>query len=325
MMIGLNSKTSELIVESATDGDIEDLCELFSAVFESPIDRSFWTWKYGNDRGHSIVARKDGRIIAHYGGVKRHIVWNREIIPSIQCVDTMVASTGRHTVGRNGAYSRVARHFLDRYVGENRPYLFGFGFPNERVMRLGEILGIQAAVATVVEPWWSTDDVEVPGYLELCPDSKNFENILDKLWSQMWDKFPGLAVCARDVGSLYHRYIDHPVLEYGIRIVVDSESAQPVGAFVLRNEGQSMLLLDLVGDPLHFPRLVDCARLRSAKMGLDSMSAWITEPHVDMLGGKHEKILFPGVRVPTSVCTPGPEPSTLEGRWWLMAGDTDFR
>jgi hypothetical protein len=55
------------------------------------------------------------------------------------------------------------------------------------------------------------------------------------------------------------------------------------------------------------------------------LRAWVTASHVRHLSHGAPSVTPLDLAVPANVWTRGPGPDELRGRWWLMAGDTDFR
>ena len=101
---------------------------------------------------------------------------------------------------------------------------------------------------------------------------------------------------------------------------------------MLRLLPHAVELVDLLGQPRHFPRLLRHARRTAATLGRDRVEAWITASHKGWLknadpepGADDSAVVEPiNVSVPANVHTPGYEPARLQGRWFLMGGDTDF-
>lgn len=312
-------------VREATAEDAPGIRELFHEVFGQAMTEDLWQWKYGGGRGHAVLAEREGRVVAHYGGIRRTVTYQGEAMPSVQCVDTMVKSTERGTLSRRGPYYRVAYGFLDRFVGYGRLFAFGFGFPNKRVMRVGEILGVQAPVGEVVEPvWLAANHTRYRGERYSHCNSSHREAV-NTFWLHMQDGLRQSIVGVRDAVHLNYRYLENPIHRYEVDLVSAVDGNDPIGIIVTRIEGHTLLLLDLIGDVQRFPELVEHARFRAMNLGLSEMRAWITTSHLDLLGSQQSRVVAPKVMIPTSVCTEGPTPDELRDKWWLMAGDTDFR
>jgi hypothetical protein len=80
-----------------------------------------------------------------------------------------------------------------------------------------------------------------------------------------------------------------------------------------------------VGPVRAFPALVTVARQWALARGAKRVRAWVTASHARLLAGTQPSEVAMDLVVPANVWTPGPTPDELQGRWWLMAGDTDFR
>ncbi|WP_170287229.1 GNAT family N-acetyltransferase [Halioglobus maricola] len=319
------AKASRWVVSDMSVADREEIASLFERVFHQSMSTSLWDWKYAAGRGSAVVARYNGKIVAHYGGIKRTLLNKGQEQESVQCVDTMVDPTERGSLSRHGPYFLVAQAFLDRYVGYGREYEFGFGFPNSRVMRLGEKVGIQAQVDEIVEPVWDSNAVSPfsGAVLDLSVDADVLE--VDSQWSKMSACFGESIIGFRDSSYLRYRYAMNPSYEYELLLISSVDKSDNPGVLVLRQEGARILMLDIVGECKYFPALIQHARSMLKSRGCTELYTWVTESHFSLLDHEVKRVDRPDVRIPTSVCTNGPEPEELRGRWWLTAGDAEFK
>ena len=265
----------------------------------------------------------EGDIAAFYGGIKRRVLFRGKAANTLQCVDTMVATTDRGSLSKKGPYYLAATKFLDKYIGYNRPYLFGFGFPNKRVMRLGEHLGVQADIGSVVELVWPGLDQCSLKSVALDFDSDQHLQLLEKFWQDMAQDLTDKIVIVRDPEYLKYRYCDHPSLEYELRLVTGDDD-EPLGVVVTRIHEERLLLLDCISAVANFPELAVYCRGLATEKNCKGLFAWITEADSYLFDCPEMTINDIGVRIPTSICTDGPSPDELKNTWFLMAGDTDF-
>ena len=305
--------------------DRDEIIALFERVFHHPMSTALWDWKYGQGRGSAVVARRNGSIVAHYGGVQRNLLNNGRGQASVQCVDTMVDPDERGTLSRHGPYFLVAQAFLDRYVGYGRRYEFGFGFPNSRVMRLGEKVGIQAAVDEIVEPVWEASPRSQCTDRRLSLSLPTDAAEIDEHWKNMRGCMKNSIIGCRDSSYLYYRYLLNPTYEYEVLLVSSPVQTRNLGVLVLRQEGARLILLDIIGHVSDFSTMLQYARSLLPSHGCKELITWITESHLSLLNHDTRRIDRPDVRIPTSVCTNGPKPEELRGRWWLTAGDAEFK
>lgn len=325
----------------ATPEDSANIRALFEKVFKHEMSLSHWDWKYKHGRGEGVVVRYGDEVVAFYGAVKRRVMCRGELTNTLQCVDTMVDTSERGSLSKKGPYYLAATTFLKKFIGYNLPYLFGFGFPNARVMRLGEILGVQADIGSVVELEWPAQASNLVFGNEFKLSADSHRSLIDEMWLAMSTDLDDRIVIVRDMDYLLYRYNDNPSHQYQFHLVTE-ESGKPQGVLVSRHADGRLLILDLIAPLDNFQTLVAFAQNLAARDGLNSVSTWITEPDASIFTGinsaKADGVDLPssgvapqgvvvrdiGVRIPTSVCSAGPSPESLQDAWFLLAGDTDF-
>ena len=326
-MVVQSSSSPRWQVDEVTEKDAPQVCDLYKQVFKEEMSLPHWRWKYGEGRGAGVVVRSNERVIAHYGGIVRRIRYLGEPSETMQCVDTMVIPGHRGSLTRKGPYYLAATTFLRRYVGYDLPYPVGFGFPNARVMRLGEHLGVQADIGSVVGVSWQADysskltsaifDFESPGH----------QRVLSAAWGAMAADLTDRIVIDRDLEYLRYRYREHPRYQYEIHLVMHSNSKipdNPLGLMVTRVENQRLMLMDLIGATANFPDLIRFGRSLANERGCEDLYGWLTEVDCRYFDNSGLTVHDIGVRIPTSVCSAGPPPAELQDAWFLMTGDTDF-
>ncbi|MFK7863293.1 MAG: hypothetical protein AB8B95_03600 [Pseudohongiellaceae bacterium] len=301
---------------------------LFEKVFKHEMSISHWNWKYEHQRGEGVVVKSGDEVVAFYGAVKRRVVCRGEPTNTLQCVDTMVDTSQRGSLSKKGPYYLAATTFLKKYIGYNKPYLFGFGFPNARVMKLGEILSVQADIGAVVEVEWKPKAADQLVGSEIRLSAPEHTQLIDSLWQRMVSDLADRIVIIRDLDYLLYRYNENPSHDYQVYLVGSLNEVK--GLIVCRVEIDRLLILDLLGPLANYPLLIEFAQDLAARKGLTAVSTWITEPDTVLFqtgdSSMNEEVLIKdiGVRIPTSVCAPGPSPDSLHNAWFLLAGDTDF-
>jgi hypothetical protein len=345
--VNSNLTSSRWQVAEATPEDGASIRALFEKVFKHEMSLAHWDWKYRHGRGEGVVVRHGDEVVAFYGAVKRQVMCRGELTNTLQCVDTMVDTSERGSLSKKGPYYLAATTFLQKFIGYNLPYLFGFGFPNARVMRLGEILGVQADIGAVVELEWPAQASNLVFGNEFQLSANSHMSLIDEMWHAMSADLDDRIVIVRDMNYLLYRYKDNPSHQYQFHLVTE-ESGKPQGVLVSRPADGRLLILDLIGPLDNFKSVVAFAQNLAAQDGLSALSTWITEPDASIFTGSVSKakqgtdlsVAAPapisesvpegvvvkdiGVRIPTSVCSPGPSPESLQDAWFLLAGDTDF-
>ena len=333
-----NSTSSRWQAAQAVPEDSDAIRALFEKVFKQEMSISHWDWKYQHGRGEGVVVRHGDDVVAFYGAVKRRVLCRGEPTNTLQCVDSMVDTSQRGSLSKRGPYYLGATTFLRKYIGYDRPYLFGFGFPNARVMKLGEILGVQADIGGVVELEWPAQSSSLVFGDEIQLSAESHASLIEEMWLAMSAGLGDRIVIVRDIDYLLYRYKDNPSHRYQFHLVVE-ESGKPQGVLVSRHADGRLLVLDMIAAPDKFEGLVAFAQNLAAQAGLSAVSTWITEPDAAIFtaalgaetGGPSDSLEPQGVlvrdigiRIPTSVCSPGPSPESLHNAWFLLAGDTDF-
>jgi hypothetical protein len=195
------------VIRPYQPGDEQEICRLFSSVFQLELPLAVWRWKYLRDGQPPpvFVAEEDGQIVCHFGAIRQRLVWRETAGWGFDCVDTMAHPRQQ---GR-GLFRRTVQAFM-RELCEGQSW-FMYGFPTERHRRLGEILVGYEPVARV-------HTLRKAGGL-LAPTPGNPEVAFDMLpldWDAQWRQLEphfGL-VNRRDRAFLVWRYWLRPGKRY---------------------------------------------------------------------------------------------------------------
>lgn len=321
---------------------------LFERTFDKPLSEAEWQWKYGQGRGHAVglwregegEGEGEGELLAHYGAMTRGLSIDGRLLAACQVGDVMVSPEANRGLGRQGgALHRVSATLLEQQIGWGKPHLLGFGFPNARAMKVAERLGLYAPVDEVLQLEWAPLPaaagsgkrwrdrlwrVRALDAAALVPGAGGGDVLaLQRAWQQMAAALPQSLLPQRDPAWLHHRYGCRPGVRYQLQLLEGRLGQGTAGAYVLREHEHHVDLVDLIGPPAHWPRLLQAARRDAAALPLRT---WITASHRALLEREvpARSASAIDVIVPTSVHSPGPAPEALRGRWLLMPGDTDF-
>ncbi len=310
----------------AVSKDSEKIRSLFTRIFSQPLTSEYHAWKYV--RGRAMLAWQESKLVGHYGGMERDILYRGRLEIAVQIGDVMVAREHRL---RKGPFWLMAKAFADMYVGDCAPFLLSFGFPNQRAMKLGRLLGLYAQVDSMVQVIAGVPVVGIPSpflrLLELDAESLSFHSsAVDALWQEMAACFDDSLIGLRDAGYLRRRYLEHPNMTYRIIAVVQRISGRFIGVIVVREgEGNDMLLMDILAPP---GDLATCLRQATRIAGLSGKKRlvfWLTRSMAERYCSSSRYLVEQSdISVPMISCTPGPLPEDVKKRWWLTAGDMDF-
>lgn len=310
---------------------IPDMLVLFERTFGQSMTPAMWHWKYGEGRGHAIGVWHENQLIAHYGGMVRKIFYFGQPQIAVQIGDVMVDSAERGILAKKGPFFLMAATFLERYIGFGKPYLLGFGFPNERAMKVAERQGLYVETGHMSEIEWQPI-AKTPHWLTRLHvvDSSNVNETwiataIAQCWQGMIADLQEALVGVRDWTYLRNRYLNHPYQHYQIALVINRFGKKVRGVLVLRHSPEGCEITDLVSPLKEIPLLIIHARRIAGMSGHQRLSCQITEnfsSYFVAAGGiKHA---LP-IRIPANSWCAGPAVETLSNRWWLMSGDMDFR
>jgi hypothetical protein len=310
-----------------TAGQQEECLDLFELAFGYRMDAALWRWKYRDAASPGMGVWRDGRLVAFYGAMPRPVLFCGKPASTVQIGDVMSHPAERGVMTRSGPFQIAASTFIDRSVGYGRPQLFGFGFPTAKALQVAEKLGLYEAVDQICELSWAASRGGWSQRLLRCSSTTAADApAIDALWRHMAADFKDSIIGVRDARYVQQRYRQHPTVKYECLLVRRFLTGTALGlAVVRRPEPERVELIDLIGPRRAFPALLATVRRWAADQGAQRVTAWVTASHANAFDGTGAQQTPIDLMVPANVWSAGPSADELRGRWWLMAGDTDFR
>lgn len=299
-----------------------EIAELFQSVFGHELTESLWRWKYGDGRGNAVLVRRDGRLVAHYGGMFRDVLNHGVPDRVAQIGDVMVAADERGVLTRSGPFALLGTTWPEVYGPK------GYGFPTDRHFRIAEKLGIYAQAGEMFESSWPPSHSR-PRWAtrarHMTPADRKRWSALEGLWQAMREDFADAVIGVRTPAYIEHRFIAHPHNRYDIVAVEGRWSGRILGVVVLRRHADHLEWLDYIGPLDSLPAVVDQVRRLAALWNHPRVTFWTTERYTKLFSalGAQQRPL--GLLIPASCWPDADHPQRYRGRWWLTAGDTDFR
>ncbi len=316
-------------VSYVREADIPAVLDLFQTVFGHAMTPALWRWKYAAGRGQATIAWRGADLVAHYAGVTRAILLFGVPQHAVQVCDVMVRRADRGVLTRHGPFFLTAARFLERYTGYGAKHIIGFGFPNGRVMRLAETLGLYGEVDRITEINWEPLVTKFAARVHVRPldpaRPKRERRIIDRLWARMSGDLGRAIVGIRDWEYLQYRYLHHPEKRYDVLLISTRLTRRPQGVVVLHRDGDSCELMDLVAPLANIPVLITCARSLTARWNGVRLYCWVTHHYAQPFIETGGVPVDPDIHIPWCIAVSGPTVAELKDRWWLMSGDTDFR
>lgn len=326
--MGTNMKSSRWKITTVTENDKAAIRELFEEVFApEKMSDALWQWKYGDGRGLGIVAWRDGKMVAHYGGIVRHIRYFGEEKLAVQIADVMVLAKERGFLTRRGAFFLTASTFPEKYVGYNARFWLGYGFPTQRAMKVAERLGLYAPVGKMMQLGWQSSAAK-PHLLtrirHLHQHNKKNKKIINKLWNNMTDSLQTALVGVRDWNYVQHRYFSHPHKQYEVLLISKRFTNQALAVVVIRREDETCRIIDFIGDLKYLAETIKQIRRMAAIWGMKQVIVWITANFTKVFPQQDVEEHDLDIIIPHTIWSQAVPPAEIEGHWWLMGGDTDF-
>jgi hypothetical protein len=307
--------------------DQQRCLDLFESAFGYRMDERLWRWKYRDANPLGVGVWQGDRLVAFYGGMPRDVLVRGQAASAVQIGDVMVEPSQRGVMTRSGPFQIAASTFLERRIGNGRPHLLGFGFPTAKALQVAQRLGLYAEVDQIAQITWTAGASWKQRIgMRMASVTPADAAVVDMLWDRMASDFAGSIIGVRNWNYIEARYLRHPTVEYRCLLVKARFGGAAHALIVLRAlEDGNAELVDIVGPRASFDAAVRAARDWAAGVRATRVTAWITASHANTLDLQSAEIASLDLFVPTNVWSPGPAVDEVRGRWWLMAGDTDFR
>lgn len=298
---------------------------LFESVFGQPISQDLLDWKYAGGRGESWAALSGDRVpILHCGVWFRNVLDAGEPVRAAQLVDLMAAPKLSGLTRTTSPFTQLMRSILATLPCEENQDGIAFGFPSDRAMRLGEHVGVYRSVGNISKLTFAPNERRVSFSLYDRLDAIG-DDIIERLWQKMSVDFVDHVIGIRDAEYLMQRYSRHPEKRYQFLLSCSRFTRRPLGLAVVRSDSQRVELLDIVGPRKAFPEILATCRHWMAQSNKQGATMLLSEPfatQMTAMSDRHEATEF---RIMANPFSPASTLSSLNNRWWLTGGDTDYR
>ena len=307
---------------------------LFELSFEHAPTPGLWDYKFNATRGHSLGLFQssdhspDAPLVAHYGGIKRDILFEGNPHVALQIGDVMVNSSVINSLARKGPFFQIASTFLEEHIGYGKEALLGFGFPNQKAMKVASLLGLYCEVDQIKELAYTATELH-PSFWLSCrelkvQDSVQFSSILNRLWQAMRKDLKGAILGVRDANYFFRRYFHRPGKTYRLLLLTNRFTRQAKGLMVFNVDHSRFELIDLLCPLSNIDLLIQCARFEASKHLSKTLLFRITQTYSKLFMSQGAQVRDLDIRVPANTWTRGPYIEQLKNRWWLTSGDMDF-
>lgn len=316
-----------------------DFLGLHRGVFNSEVDVSWLTWKYGmgDAQGHGVGAGLwDGaELIAHCGGVPRELLAGGREISGLQIGDVMVRPDWRGVLVRQGPFYHVSSHFYRHMVGKDSPFDVGYGFPNARHLKLAVTCGLLLDGGPIIAPCWEVSTYKEPQrwswfwrVREQTGVVRTTVQVTEAAWFAMRLDLGrrDMLFGARSAHYIQWRYLAPPhTARYRFFSLERRWGGAPVGWMVLdvSNPGVAVWL-DWIGPLVYMPAAWQGVMRMARELGKPEMSLWATSAVIDAAAAPKPRDATEAARLGIVNGSLPVALNTQRDNWWLMGGDTDF-
>ena len=315
------------LIRRLQNDELALLQPLFEAVFKHPVSLELLNWKYGDQRGESWLAESvNGQPMMHCGLYFRDVMLGGDLLRAAQLVDLMAPATSRGLSRKTSPFAVLMQTILAGLPRPDNPLGIAFGFPSDRAMRLGERMGVYRAVDSLMELEFAPICRRFgPRQRVLSLDDTADAAILEELWATMQSDLSAFAVGVRNVHYLKQRYLAHPEKRYTLLLIESFWRKQPIGVAVIGPHAGRRELLDIVCAWQNVPEVIGAAQCWQAENSCKALYFSLTERfarQLEFLAVRNESTQF---RIMANPFAPTATIASLESRWWLTGGDTDYR
>ncbi|TXH31961.1 MAG: GNAT family N-acetyltransferase [Burkholderiaceae bacterium] len=323
-----------LILRDITPDDQREVLALHHQVFGSSVDARWFDWKYVTGQGEGVGLWSGESLVAFCGGTPREVLDKGVSKRFLQIGDVMVSPEWRGVFGRKNPFFYVSERLYRTRLGGEGDFRAGFGFPNQRHLRLAVKTGLSHDAGEVGGLQWLLDRSNPPALSNwrwrsepLDPGQRSFDRAVDRCWQRMRTGCTDGWVGVRDANYVRWRFIDRPDKHYRFLALRRPWRSEPEGLAVLAlpvAASEALPWLDWVGpkDLLHEAWAIGMQQ--ACRDGSAGLTTWASPAMADLLARTRPTRMgtAAGVGVPTASALTTAEIGALNA-WWT-GGDTDF-
>jgi len=314
------------------EGDSTALVKLHQLVFGNAFHLGWHHWKYQTQPNPTLgLWNAQGELIAHCAGISRELQLQGIPCSGLQICDVMVHPQWRGILTRRGPFFWVSRTFYDQYIGKDRPFSIGYGFPSDRHLQLANKLDLLSDAGTIWELTWEQNPAQLtkhPWYWkaqELEEGSALWSTHLSSAWELMRTHSDSIHLGNRSLREIDWRYRQHPSHRHHYTALKRPWSKSVRGIAIWRyTDTHTVLWLDWIGLPEDLARAQRMLAHHVLRGQVNRLQTWASQ--LIRLALKHTPRYSENpvarIGIPNTSCI---DLKTLEHQpWWWMAGDTDF-
>ncbi len=315
------------MIRRVPDDQLGELQPLFEQVFKHAISLDLLHWKYAEGRGESWLADgQDGAASLHCGLLFRDVRFKGQTLRAAQLVDLMAPPKASGLSRSGSPFAVLMRKILADLPRPDNPCGVAFGFPSDRAMRLGERIGVYRQVDRLMELEFAPRHRRFAARWRVLTSIADHEAaVIDGLWRRMHRDLSDFAVGVRDASYLRHRYLAYPGRHYTVLLIEGFWRRQPLGLAVIGPGTDRRELLDMVCAWRDTAAVLGAVQSWMAQSAVAKLQFSLTEHFARQLAPLAVRCEPTQFRIMGNPLIPPGCIDSLDQRWWLTSGDTDYR
>ncbi len=317
----MNHQLTDIRVRLYKPGDEIGIITLFEEIFGREMSLREWAWKYtrdGSRKVYSSVAISDSdKIVAHYGGMVHRMIYYGKEIKGLAIGDVMVHPKFRGV----SLFKKIAAMVPEEAVKDG--IVLGYGFPNERAMRLPEKLGLYEKVEDIFEANREANFTNnIARFIHKFFPMAYDDSRIDALWESVKGEIK-LGI-VRDREYLVWRYREHPFYKYELWGLKKRSGNKLTGLAVLRRDGERILIIDFVCSVDMIKILLQKIENYSYTSGMKTLTLWFPQYLKNKISETGFNINPAGTCIPRTTHEKTLTKEDVAGKFFYTMGDTDF-
>lgn len=198
----------DFVIRKYQTGDEHLINKGFNKIFGLRRSIQEWYWKFKDPNDSRIMLSLDAEeVLSHYAVQTDRFQYLGELLTAGHSVDTFSVRKAKATSGRS--LQKLVQQFFDEF-GSAEDVALMYGFPGERILRLGHIK-LDYGRACPVKYW----ELELPAKPKKLPGAANHPGPpakINQLWNRASWRYPVSIV--RDYKWLHKRFLSRPNHKY---------------------------------------------------------------------------------------------------------------
>ena len=218
---------------------------LFKDVFNADTSIDFFKWKFSETEHFLLAGLENNKIVSFYGLTPRTFSFQDQLFSGVQPCDVMVSPSFRGSL-TGSLFQRMLNGYKQYLENNDTNYVFLFGFPHQRHMKLGERLsGYSLGDNFQWLEWNNESEYDDSQHCQLREITATEIAEIHTLWQAMKSSMNDHSVGIRDDDYIAYRYVNHPQFQYQA-IRVSDNTNKLTGYIIFKSINRQRFIMDVI-------------------------------------------------------------------------------